>query len=200
MTAAAPTPLVLLRHGPTAWNAEGRIQGQSDQPLSAAGRDRVRQWRLPEALHGYVWVTSPLARARETAALLGHADAAVVRRLAEAGWGEWEGERLAELRERFGPAMTDLEARGLDFRPPGGESPREVQDRLKPWLAEVASAGRPTLAVAHKGVIRALYALAEGWDMRGKPPGKLNFGCAFVFELAGDGTPAVVRTDLELLP
>ncbi len=200
MTAARETPLVLLRHGPTAWNAEGRIQGRTDRPLSAAGRDRVRQWRLPDDFHGYAWSTSPLVRARQTAALLGHPEAGVVPTLAEASWGDWEGELLAELRERLGAAMSELEARGLDFQPPGGESPRQVQDRLKPWLAEVAAAGQPTLAVVHKGVIRALYALAEGWDMRGDPIRKLKPERAYVFALAGDGTPRVVRTDLSLLP
>src|SRR3546814_19659201 len=70
--------------------------------------------------------------------------------------------------------MAAAEALGLDLRPPGGESPRQVQDRLKPWLAERSSCGRDTIAVTHKGVIRALYALACGWDMTGPPPDKLR--------------------------
>ena len=51
---------------------------------------------------------------------------------------------LADLRAELGPAMAENEARGLDFRPPGGESPREVQARLKPFLADLAA---PTVAV-----------------------------------------------------
>src|SRR3546814_15044213 len=65
--------------------------------------------------------------------------------------------------------MAANEARGLDFRPPGGESPRDVQDRLRPLLAELAAAGADVVAVSHKGVLRALYALASGWDLRGTP-------------------------------
>ena len=199
MTDAA-TVLVLLRHGPTQWNAEGRIQGRSDRPLSAAGRAVVSAWRPPEAWAAYHWVTSPLSRARETAALLGHGDAAPEATLIETDWGDWEGCRLAELRQRHGGAMTRLEARGLDFRPPGGESPRDLQDRLRPWLAGLAAAGRPCVAVSHKGVIRALTALATDWDMTGRPPARLQPDSAQCFRLAGDGHPAVDRLNLSLLP
>jgi probable phosphoglycerate mutase len=192
--------LVLLRHGPTDWNAAGRVQGRSDRPLSREGRARVRAWRLPPAFEGYNWATSPLRRARETAALLGHQDAEVVAELVEADWGQWEGERLPELRVRLGETMVANEARGLDFRPPGGESPRDLQVRLKPWLARVAARGGPCVAVAHKGIIRALYALATGWDLRREPPDKLDWGCAQVFRLTSNGRPSVTRLNLNLLP
>src|SRR3546814_16815565 len=78
--------------------------------------------------------------------------------------------------------MAANEARGLDFRPPGGESPRDVQDRLRPLLAELADAGEDVVAVSHKGVLRALYALASGWDLRGKPATKLAAACAPAFQ------------------
>jgi probable phosphoglycerate mutase len=65
--------------------------------------------------------------------------------------------------------MTQNEAAGLDFRPPGGESPRDVQERLKPYLASLAG---PTIAVTHKGVLRALYALATaGRCAKNRKPG-----------------------------
>ena len=107
--------LTLLRHGPTDWNEAGRIQGRTDRPLSGAGRVRVRDWRLPAALRDHRWVASPLARARETAALLGHGEADIVPELIEANWGDWEGETLGDLRDRFGESMTSLEAQGLDL-------------------------------------------------------------------------------------
>ena len=118
-----PLPLVLIRHGPTDWNAEGRIQGRSDRRLSAAGRRIVGRWQMPASFSGYRWVTSPLARARETAALLAHPEAVDKAALIEADWGEWEGQRIEDLRASLGEAMTRLEAQGLNFRPPGGESP-----------------------------------------------------------------------------
>lgn len=199
-TGGPVTPLVLLRHGATDWSAEGRIQGRSDRPLSPDGRARVRTWRLPPELNAYDWVSSPLLRARETAALLGHEDAAVEQALMETSWGAWEGHRLAELRARLGRAMARMEALGLDFRPPDGESPRQVQSRLKPWLCRAAARGRPTVAVCHKGVIRAIYALATGWDMRDRPPQKLLGDSAHRFVLTASGAVRVDRINLRLLP
>lgn len=194
------TELVAIRHGPTAWNRAGRIQGRSDQPLAPEGRDLVRAWRLPDAWESYRWVTSPLSRARETAALLDHPDAAVEPALIETDWGEWEGKRLAVLRRDLGAEMTRLEDLGLDFRPPGGESPRDLQARLAPWLARVAESGRPTVAVCHKGVIRALFARATGWNMIGRPPVRLDADRAQAFALDPAGLPSPERLNIALLP
>ena len=198
--AAPATPLVMIRHGPTDWNAEGRMQGQRDRPLSEAGRDRVRAWRLPAELDGYRWVSSPLGRARETAALLGRETAAVEPALVETSWGDWEGRRLESLRAEQGETMRRMEARGLDFQPPGGESPRQVQDRLRPWLKGLAARREPTVAVCHRGVIRALYALAIGWDMRADPPEKLRNDCAHRFLVDADGSARLDRINWPLLP
>ncbi|MFQ5775444.1 MAG: histidine phosphatase family protein [Kiloniellaceae bacterium] len=197
------TPLVAIRHGPTDWTASGRLQGRADRPLSPAGRAAVRAWRLPPDLAGaaWDWLSSPLARARETAALLRGSAMPPARpepALIEMDWGEWEGNRLAALRAEGGARMAAAEARGLDLRAPGGESPRAVQARLRPLLAAVAAAGRPAVAVTHKGVIRALYALATGWDMTGAPPEKLRDACAHRFLLDGAGTPRASRMNVPL--
>jgi broad specificity phosphatase PhoE len=191
------TLFAILRHGPTAWSAEGRLQGRRDLPLSAEGRCRVAAWRLPSDLAECTWRVSPLARARETAALLGISHAITESALIEMDWGEWEGQRLAELRARV-PEMAAMEAAGLDFRPPGGESPRAVQSRFRPLLAGIAQDGIPMAAVAHKGIIRALFALATGWDMRAKPPQRLAEDAVHLFELDRTGTPAVCRLNLPL--
>jgi probable phosphoglycerate mutase len=196
----AATPLVLLRHGPTDWTADGRLQGRSDRPLSAEGRVRVRRWRIPAEAARYRWVTSPLRRARETAALLGHGDAATEPTLMETSWGDWEGQRLTDLRVRLGAEMAVMEARGLDFQPPGGESPRQVQGRLEPWLGELGADRRATVAVCHKGIIRATYALATDWDMRGDPPAKLVADCAHSFLVAPAGGVTLDRINIPLLP
>ncbi len=119
--------------------------------------------------------------------------------LSEMDWGAWEGRRLAELRAEGAERMAAEEARGLDFRPPGGESPREVQARLRPLLQRLAAAGRPSAAVTHKGVIRALHALAGGWDMTGRPPETLRDGCAHRFLLGPRGTAAPDRLNLPLV-
>ena len=190
----------MIRHGATAWNEAGRIQGRSDPPLSPAGRAAVAAWAPPPEAEGARWLSSPLARARETAAILSGAAVSVEARLTEADWGAWEGKSLAELRRLLGPDMADNEARGLDFRPPGGESPRDVQQRVAPLLTQLAAQGDTVVAVTHKGVIRAVYALASGWDMRGKPPAKLRDGCAQVFTVAPGGQPAVAALNVPLEP
>jgi broad specificity phosphatase PhoE len=186
------TLLALLRHGETAWSAAGRIQGRTDVPLLPGAK-----LMLPEVCRGMRVVTSPLRRCVQTAALLGAPDAAREPRITEMDWGDWQGESFVALRERLGEAMRDNEARGLDFRPANGESPREVRHRLKSWLREVAAAGEPTLAVTHRGVIRALFAEATGWDMRGKPPAKLEWDAVHLFDLNQAGAPRVERLNVK---
>lgn len=194
------TLLALIRHGPTEWNETGLVQGRTDVPLSDAGRNLVKSWRIPPELHGFEWVTSPLQRAHETAAMLTGEPVATDHRLVEMDWAAWEGWTLTDLRAEIGNLMTAWEARGLDFRAPGGESPREVQVRLRPFLAERARAKQPTIAVCHRGVIRATYALAIGWDMTEKAPQKLADSCLQLFKLAEDGSPSVHRLDVPLIP
>ena len=191
------TLLALLRHGPTAWTREHRLQGRADLPLDAAGRATVLAWRLPAELRGFRWLTSPLARCTETAALLG-LETETEPRLIEMDWARWEGRTVADLRANPGHGMTAQEARGLDLQPPGGESPRAVQRRLAPLLAEIAATGIPTGAITHKGVIRALLALATGWTMVDPEPAKLDWAAAHVFRLELGGAPVVVRLNQPL--
>jgi broad specificity phosphatase PhoE len=192
------TPLALLRHADTAWSLEGRIQGRADVPLSDAARERLRGRSLPEACRGMRVVTSPLARCVETAALLGAPDAAREPRIIEMDWGLWHGASLPRLRKALGQAMSENEARGLDFTPPGGESPRLLISRLRSWLQDVAREGIPTLAVTHRGVIRAILAEATGWDMRGRPPAKLDWDAVHLFSVAADGSTSVLRLNATL--
>ena len=154
-------------------------------------------WRVPPEFREFHWVVSPLKRARQTAKLLG-LEPAPESLLAEMSWGEWEGRRLPELRTEYGEEMARNEARGLDFRPPGGESPRDVQGRISTWLTTVARTGVATGAVVHAGVIRALYALASGWDMTEKPPVKMRDGCVQLFSVNGNGLPDIVRLNIPL--
>ena len=188
------TLLALIRHMPTAWNTDGRLQGRSDTPLDTAA---IPAWRLPSELAGFRFLASPLARALATAERLG-VDAQADPRLIEMSWGEWEGRTLAGLRACFGDEMAANEAKGLDFRPPGGESPRDVQQRLKPLLAEIAASHRDTAAITHKGVIRAVLTLATGWDMLGKPPHRLSWSAAHLFRLDAGGRPSIDRLNIPM--
>lgn len=190
--------LALIRHAPTVWNEDGLVQGHSDIPLSPRGQAAAAGWQVPAELDGYAWTCSPLLRARETAALLGAVEPVVEPRLIEMSWGAWEGRTLPDLRAELGDLMVAWEADGLDFRAPGGESPRDVQTRLRPWLCDVAGQEQPTIAVTHKGVIRALYAMAVDWDMTDKPPHKLRDDCAHLFAVEPDGRLGIAALNLPL--
>src|SRR3990172_2610638 len=91
--------VILVRHGPTAWTAEGRLQGQTDVPLSSEGEVQVARWRLPpdlaqlQATGRLSWVASPLRRAVETARLIGANSLTLEPRLMEGHYGEWTGLR-----------------------------------------------------------------------------------------------------------
>jgi broad specificity phosphatase PhoE len=195
--------VAFLRHGRTAWNEEGRMQGRRDIPLSARGRAEVRAWRLPAPAAGHPmaelpWWSSPLHRAVETAQILSGTAPQCEPALIEMDWGEWEGFDLGELRARHGEAFARNEAAGLDFRPPGGESPRDVRDRVVRWLAANATLRESTVAVTHKGVLRAVLAAATGWDMTGKPPLRLRHGSLHRFSVEPGGKITVVECNVPL--
>jgi probable phosphoglycerate mutase len=192
------TLVAFIRHGDTDWNRRGLIQGSSDIGLDDAGRALVGGWRVPDALAEFEWLSSPLKRARETACILSGREPASDPRLAEMCWGAWEGRTIPDLRAELGDLMKAWEARGLDFCGPGGESPRQVQARVSSLLAELGSAGKPVIAVSHRGVIRAVYALATGWDMVGRPAERLSDDCVQVFKLDEAARPSIHSLNVPL--
>ena len=117
-----------------------------------------------------------------------------------ASFGLGIGETLAALHNRLGAAMRENEARGLDFLPPGGESPRMVQRRLRSFLADLAEQKGLHVAVCHKSVIRCVMALAYDWPMLDRPPVKLQWECLHRFRLGRDGQPHPDRMNIALLP
>lgn len=149
----------LLRHGPTAWNRDKRMQGQRDIPL-APGFD-PRPWRDLLDRHG-PWdhlVVSSLGRCRETCRLLfPERDYQVEPRLIEQDWGEWTGMTLDEVEAFFPGRAREEERRGYGLAPPGGESRHQVLARVLAALDEICAgtAGRRILLVTHLGVIKTL--------------------------------------------
>ena len=195
------TQLVLIRHGRTAWNEEERMQGQTDVPLSDAGYQKIIQdvgSALNPALSGMYWISSPLKRARTTAGLICGFAPPLEPALMEMNWGAWEGQTLADIGVEQGPALQINEDKGLDFRPTGGESPRDVQDRMKTWMASIASTRPGFGAVCHKGVIRVVMALAFDWNMMGKAPVKLDWAKAHIFQLDNSGQPRPLHMNVPL--
>ena len=138
-------------------------------------------------------------RARRTAELLQPPATSVVDpRLREMSFGAWEGQTVADLRTTLGATFIDAEGRGLDFEPPGGESPRAVMARLGLWAADIAAQGEPALAVSHKAVIRALLALATGWDMTGRQPLKLDWQKIHLFRAHRDGSVTLEQANVDM--
>lgn len=192
------TELAFIRHGRTQWNTERRLTGRADIALSAEGEATLRGLAVHASWHCARWHVSPLIRARRTAAILGAKAARTEERLIEMHFGQLEGRTLDELRADPALEMAEWERLGLDFLPPGGESPRMVQARLKPFMDDLAAAGGRHVAVAHKSVIRAVLSLAYDWPMQGRPPVRLDWDRAHIFALspAGEVRPARMNVSL----
>ena len=180
----AKLDLLILRHGPTQWNLDKRLQGRADISVDLVAMEQ--QWPnsyLPESWTQRTWYCSPLQRARQTAEYF-HLQATPEPALIEMHWGEWEGKRLTELRADNPVDVQRRESAGLHLRAPNGESPAEVQLRLSAWAERLMDGQTSDLvlgAVCHKGLIRALLSSATGWNMQGKPPVRLDFSKAQLF-------------------
>jgi broad specificity phosphatase PhoE len=190
-----PYRLIFVRHGETAWNAEGRLQGQHEVPLNARGRDQaasagrlLRHWlgaRTDELLDATGFVASPMLRTRETLRLflgaLGRADQEVSfdDRLKEMSFGDWEGLTWADLKRSDPAALRARKADKWGFRPPGGESYAMLAARVAGWLG---SRSRDTLAVSHGGVARVLLHLLGGRPRAEVSDAEIFQGRLLVFE------------------
>ena len=166
-----PKPvLYYVRHGLTEWNVQQRLQGRHDVPLNPEGRRQAmrsgvilqelfdRDGRAPD---DFVYVSSPLMRARETMELvrttlgLPKSPYAVEPRLAEIAFGEWEGLTYDDVIKRDGDVVAKREGDKWGFRPPGGESYAEVTARVGAWYDQL---DRDAVVAAHGGTARALVA------------------------------------------
>jgi broad specificity phosphatase PhoE len=149
------TEFILVRHGETDWNADGRLQGHTDRPLSDFGRTQAR--RLAEELAGEEFdaiYASDLARARETAEIVAaQLQQAVILDpdLREKNWGTWEG-------------LTSTERLDVELV---GESTAQHQLRMLAALGRIAAEhphGR-VLVVTHGGSMRRVQAEALGFAL-----------------------------------
>lgn len=172
MGAEAVTTLLLIRHGETAWNAEHRIQGRLDVPLSTTGVWQAA--RLAERLAGEAIdavVSSDLARAWMTGVPLADARSlsiAAEPRLRERVFGIFEGKTLDEIAAGHPEEFAAWRARDVDWRMPGGESGTEFIGRVLQAMQEIAGtyAGRTVAVVTHGGVLDVVYRQARelAWD------------------------------------
>ena len=164
---AGGNEVLLVRHGETDDNAADRFQGRIDTPLNERGREQSRALAAALAGEGLrALYSSPLARARETAEIVGaRLGLAPVydARLMEADAGDWSGRLYTEIVAGQPGAFDAWRARDPGFRFPGGESVAEQAERVAAALLDVAAGPLPALVVAHGGTLRAV----EGVDAPG---------------------------------
>lgn len=191
------TEIALLRHFPTAWNLEARLQGQTDQPLTAEARATLATLALPPPWDSRPILSSTLSRARETARLLaGTRPVATDARLVELGWGVWEGRRSADLLAEPDSGFVPTGELGWTARPDGGESAEDAFARVAPLLAELARAGQPTLLVTHKALMRAVLRMASGGP--DAPTPEIKRARLYPLALDTDGRPTAPRPAVRL--
>lgn len=159
--------IALARHGETTWNTERRFQGSLDAevPLNDRGREQARELAELAARQERPFVAlyaSPLARARETAEIVGARlglEPRYDRRLVESDTGDWTRRLKEEIQRDEPDAWAAYLEAGEDFRFPGGESLGEQMKRVIAALVDITQAHElPALVVCHRGVIRCALA------------------------------------------
>jgi broad specificity phosphatase PhoE len=138
--------LYLIRHAEPA--ITGVLLGQADPPLSEEGRRNAQLLRLPEPCTVY---TSPLRRAKETAAFLAP-EAIVVPELAEITYGDWDGLAWQEIEQCWPELAAEKLRDWTAVTPPNGESFANFSARVSRAFAQISNAGEPAAVVAHEAV------------------------------------------------
>ncbi len=184
------TPTIFfVRHGETDWNAEGRLQGQTEIALNARGEAQARAaGRILAGLAGARdarFVSSPMRRtqrtmvlAREAMGLDPHAFDTDPR-LIELTFGRWEGLIWPEVSAREPQLSRQREADKWNFRPPGGESYADLVARIQPWIDDLDG---PVVAVSHGGVARALMHRLGSLAPERAAMGDIHQGRVLLFE------------------
>lgn len=152
---------LLMRHGETAWNREGRVMGRNPIELDADGRAQV-QAAIPFArlIEPELIITSPLARARQSAEIIaagmGGISVAEDPQLSEVMYGRWEGMVYDDLIED--PDYIHYREHPLDAPTPGGETITQVQSRGVEAVRRAIgdNSGRRILFVSHGDIIRTV--------------------------------------------
>jgi probable phosphoglycerate mutase len=174
-----PDRLILVRHGESTWNAEERLQGQLDPPLSDRGREQSRALaKVVDGVPDERVVCSDLSRARETAELIGLRPGRFDERWREIDVGSWGGHTAAEI-DAQGGELTNW--RGGTRQAADGEPWAAFTARVARVADELLAAGGSWTVVTHGGCIRAVVAHLTGADALriGSPPN----ASATVFEL-----------------
>lgn len=168
------TRILAIRHGETDWNASGRVQGHTDIALNATGLRQAQ--RLAQALADraedlQAIYSSDLRRALQTAQAIAQATGAPLHPhpgLRERHLGSLQGHSFAEASARWPEQAQAWRSRAPDWQPPGGESLRQLQARLRQTVDELAARhlGGHIALVTHGGVLDWLYRSATGLGLQ----------------------------------
>ncbi len=149
------TRILLIRHGQSTWNADGRWQGRADPPLSELGERQAEVAVAGLADHGIarIW-SSPLQRAHQTATIVASELGLVVAndaRLEERDAGDWTGKTRTEIEAGWPRFLSE------GHRPDGFETDDVLHDRAWAAIGDIAATVvEPTLIVSHGGLIRVV--------------------------------------------
>jgi broad specificity phosphatase PhoE len=171
-----PSRLLIVRHGRTAWNVDGRFMGQLDIPLDEIGRAQAAAvaHRLAHERPLAIY-SSDLSRAWQTARCIRNTIAEAIQpnpppalvlepRLREMHFGEWQGLTYTEIQACQPAALVAWESDWLNNAPPGGETLKQVIERLQAVYQEILAAHPEgtVLLVGHGGALQTLLCLALG--------------------------------------
>jgi broad specificity phosphatase PhoE len=162
----ATTGVYLARHGQTAYNLEGRYQGQQAVPLDQTGRGQAAELAERASTYGFaaLWC-SPLLRARETAEAVARRIDLQPRedpRLMETDAGDWTNRSFADVQAEAPELFAAFIAGDPSFAFPGGESFAQQEVRVGAALGDVEAGELPALVVCHGMVIRAAVSVRAG--------------------------------------
>ena len=161
--------IVLVRHGATDWNLQGRCQGSSDRELSEPGIRQAQQIATllgTEEIHAVY--SSHLRRARQTAELISQPHdlpVLIEEELRELDHGELEGLTFNEIKTRYGEFLTRWRSEPADIRVPGGERLADVAERAWNGLSEIVqrhAGAKRILVVSHNFPILGIVCRITG--------------------------------------
>lgn len=177
--------IFLLRHGEIqSFKKEKRYIGWQDVALSDVGLAQAQKWADYFSVAALKNICcSDLTRCLETARIIGarcSLEPSAFSELREIHLGQWDGQRFETIQSRDPTAFLERGDRIADFRPPGGESFRDLQKRVWPVFKKIVQHSlSPTLIVTHAGVIRVLLCRILGMPLEnlfsiGQAHGALN--------------------------
>lgn len=164
------TTILLIRHGETDWNIEGRYQGQADPPLNSKGIKQAQQLsqKLSRSSIDIIY-TSPLLRTRETANIIaGNLGVQIIDdpRLMEIHQGDWQTRLRSEIEALYPDLFAAWESTPWDVSPPGGENLVDVQKRVYNAIDDIVTrkSGRKIGLVTHRIPIALIKVRYQGMD------------------------------------